>query len=383
MSQKAKVSVFYKPREKPKIWNVDIPTVHDDMGIIEIKACGVCGTDVHMWEGKWPTQLPWPITLGHEIAGIVLKLGKNIKEDYVGNEIKEGDKVTIPPVIPCGKCYYCKHYPTRSNKCRNPIYYGHTISASKPPHMWGGWAEKLCIDFKEYPSTTIYKLPNYWPEKLGALVEPLTSCMRALERAYIGSTHAHEGYGLSQTVVIQGSGTIGLLSLVAARESGAKKVIVIGAPEKPRLELCREFGADVTINIQEVEKEERIGKVIEVTKGLGADVVMECAGAPEAVPEGIEMVRDGGVYVEMGQFTDMGSVLTNWNRICSKDLTIVGSWAYTPENIPDAISLIDRCLHKYPWHKIQSHIFRLEPEEILSAIKMAQRWECMKATIVP
>jgi len=110
-------------------------------------------------------------------------------------------------------------------------------------------------------------------------------------------------------VVIQGSGPIGILAVAAAKEIGAGRVICVGAPEEPRLKLAREFGAEATVNIEEIKSpQERIARVRELVGHFGADLVMDCSGHPTAGPEGIEMLRDGGTYVEMGQFTDAGSI---------------------------------------------------------------------------
>ena len=129
--------------------------------------------------------------------------------------------------------------------------------------------------------------------RLGALSEPLTSCIRAFNRA----TRAG-GFSWGDTVVIQGSGTIGILAVAAAQEMGAGRVICIGAPETPRLALARKFGAEATVDIEEVKTPEaRIKAVRDIVGGFGADLVMDCSGHPSAGPEGVEMLRDGGTYV--------------------------------------------------------------------------------------
>ena len=194
------------------------------------------------------------------------------------------------------------------------------------------------VDLDMLPGTKIYKLPDEMPLRLGALSEPLTSCIRAFNRARkIGQ------FPWNATVVIQGTGPIGILAIAAAKEMGAGRVISVGAPEEPRLKLARAFGAEATVNIDELERpEDRINSVRDIVGGFGADLVMDCSGHPTAGPEGIEFLRDGGCYVEMGQFTDAGSIDTNWHRFCTKDLTILGSWAFTANDLPP------RCRHALP-----------------------------------
>ena len=97
--------------------------------------------------------------------------------------LKVGSKVMIPPLMPCGPCYYCVHYPQNANKCLTPVYYGRYLGFDKAPHLWGGWAEYVYVDLDMLPGTKIYKLPDDMSLRLGALSEPLTSCIRAFNRA--------------------------------------------------------------------------------------------------------------------------------------------------------------------------------------------------------
>jgi threonine dehydrogenase-like Zn-dependent dehydrogenase len=300
--QHIRVSTFAGPGAKPVIHSVPWPKIPSKAALIQIGACGVCGTDLHILKGHWPKQLPWPFTLGHELGGVIVEAGSEFKEDFMSKPLKVGSRVMIPPLMPCGRCYYCIHYPESANKCLTPVYYGRYLGFDRPPHLWGGFAEYVYVDLEALPGTKIYKLPDDMPLRLGALAEPLTSCIRAFNRAVrVG------GFKWGDTVVIQGSGPIGILAVAAAQEMGAGRVICVGAPEQPRLELARKFGAEATVDIERYQTAEaRIARVRELVGGFGADLVMDCSGHPSAGPEGIEFLRDGGTYVEMGQFTDGG-----------------------------------------------------------------------------
>jgi len=325
-----RVATFAGPGAEPVIRSVPWPQVPANAALIQIGACGVCGTDLHILKGHWPKPLPWPFTLGHELGGVIVEKGARFTEDFMGKTLGVGSKVMIPPLMPCGQCYYCVHYPEHANKCLTPVYYGRYLGFDKPPHLWGGFAEYVYVDLDMLPGTKVYKLPDDMPLRLGALSEPLTSCIRAFNRAARAG-----GFTWGDTVVIQGSGPIGILAIAAAREMGAARVICVGAPEQPRLELARKFGAEATVNIEEVkDPDERIERVRAIVGGFGADLVMDCSGHPSAGPEGIEMLRDGGTYVEMGQFTDAGSIATSWHRICAKDLNVLGSWGFTANDLP-------------------------------------------------
>ncbi len=238
------------------------------------------------------------------------------------------------------------------------------------------------VDFEMFPATKIYKLPDNMTLLLGSLSEPIACCIRALNRA-----KAVGGFNYGDTVVIQGSGPIGLLMVVAAREMGAGTIIVIGAPEEPRLSLCRDFSADATVCLDDYSTaESRINKVRKLTAKFGAcfgaDLVIDCAGHPTAGPEGVEMLRDGGTYVEMGQFTDAGPIETSWHRICSKDLTIVASWGITADDLPLGVDLLHRSSNRYPWACVQTK-FPLTENGVQEAIECAKTMKCVKATIIP
>jgi threonine dehydrogenase-like Zn-dependent dehydrogenase len=373
-----RVTTFAGPGADPVMREVPWPKVPPKGALIQIGACGVCGTDQHILKGHWPKPLPWPFTLGHELAGVIVEIGSELKTDFMGKPIGVGSKLMLPPLMPCGFCDWCKHYPEQANKCLTPVYYGRYLGFEKPPHLWGGWAEYVFVDLEDLPGTKIYKLPDDMSLLLGSLSEPLTSCIRAFNRAIKAG-----GFRWNDTVVIQGTGPIGILAIAAAQEMGAGRVIAVGAPEEPRLKLARAFGAEATVNIEEHKTAEaRIKAVRDIVGGYGADLVMDCSGHPTAGPEGIEFLRDGGTYVEMGQFTDAGSIETSWHRICTKDLNVLGSWAFTANDLPLGVEMLYRARDKYPWRSMQT-LFPFTVEGVKGAVAQAMSMKTVKSTIVP
>lgn len=376
--RKIRVATFDGPGADPVIREVPWPKVPPKGALIQIAACGVCGTDQHILKGHWPKPLPWPFTLGHELAGVIVEIGSELKADFMGKPIGVGSKLMLPPLMPCGFCDWCKHYPEQANKCLTPVYYGRYLGFEKPPHLWGGWAEYVYVDLEELPGTKIYKLPDDMSLLLGTLSEPLTSCIRAFNRAVKAG-----GFKWNDTVVIQGTGPIGILAIAAALEMGAGRVIAVGAPEEPRLRLARAFGAEATVDIEEVTSPEaRIRRVRDIVGGYGADLVMDCSGHPSAGPEGMEFLRDGGTYVEMGQFTDAGSIMTSWHRICTKDLNILGSWAFTANDLPLGVEMLYKARDKYPWRSMQT-LFPFTEQGVKDAVSQAMAMKTVKSTIVP
>ena len=373
-----RVTTHAAPGSDPEMRNVPWPDVPPKGALIKIGACGVCGTDQHILRGHWPKPLPWPFTLGHELAGVVVEIGAELKTDFMGKPIGVGSKLMLPPLMPCGHCDWCLHYPETANKCLTPVYYGRYLGFDKPPHLWGGWAEYVYVDLGELPGTKIYKLPDDMSLLLGSLSEPMTSCIRAFNRAVKAG-----GFRWNDTVVIQGTGPIGILAIAAAQEMGAGRVIAVGAPETPRLELARKFGAEATVDIETLTApDERIAKVRDIVGGYGADLVMDCSGHPTAGPEGIEFLRDGGTYVEMGQFTDAGSIETSWHRICTKDLNVLGSWAFTANDLPLGVDMLYQARDKYPWRDMQT-LFPFTIDGVKDAVSQAMAMKTVKSTIVP
>jgi len=269
--QQIRVATYAGPGAQPVIRTVPWPKIPKKAALIKVGACGVCGTDLHILKGHWPKPLPWPFTLGHEIGGVLVEVGSEFREDFMSKPLTVGSKVMIPPLMPCGNCYYCIHYPESANKCLTPVYYGRYLGFDKAPHLWGGWAEYVYVDLDMLPGTKIYKLPDDMSLRLGALSEPLTSCIRAFNRA----TRAG-GFTWGDTVVIQGSGPIGILAVAAAQEMGAGRVICVGAPEAPRLALARKFGAEAADDVaHRLDARFRRGHLFDIDGGFRAELARQ------------------------------------------------------------------------------------------------------------
>jgi len=344
MMKKGKAVILDKPNGEFTIDEEQLPEPKENEILVKQEMCGVCGTDAHMYHGRLPGTR-FPIVLGHECVGIITKLGKDVKVDQTGEAVKEGDRIYIVPGLRCGKCYFCMvlFEPTL---CVNSTAYGFRPFLDQLPHFQGGYAEYI---YMNHPNSTFLKM-HVSPE-IAVLLEPLTIGIHQVDKARL-----HAG----DTAVIQGCGAIGLFTLVAAKETGAHKTIVIGAP-KSRLDLAKEFGADLTINIEEVtDAKERIEMVKSETAGCyGADVVFECTGFPNAISEGIDMLRRGGSYVVAGHFTDVGNVSLNpFLHFTNKQINLIGVWGNDIGHFVRGRPILES--GKYPFFKIISHKLPLE-----------------------
>jgi len=260
-----------------------------------------------------------------------------------------------------------KRQPTR---CLARKAYGISYCADEPPHLHGGYAEYIVLR----PWTAIFRLPE------GLATESVVGAGCALWTVIHGVERMGIGWG--DVVVVQGSGPVGLAAVAVAREAGASRIIVTGGPEH-RLERVRQFGADVTIDIDATApSRDRKGAVLDATPGgFGADVVIECVGHPAAVPEGMEYCRDGGKMLVLGQYGDAGPTPINPHAITRKQLQLQGSWGFEPRHVLGALELLERSAERYPFAATVTHRFGIEQAN--EALQTTREWRSGKSVIVP
>jgi threonine dehydrogenase-like Zn-dependent dehydrogenase len=344
MSRTGRVAILDKPKGAFYIEERPIPEVQPGTILVKQERTGVCGTCVHIYHGRLP-GINYPILMGHEIVGTIDTLGEGVKTDLIGEPLKEGDRVYVLPMLRCGKCYFCSVLGA-STLCTDSGAYGVKPLSEDPLNFTGGYGDYVYL---KHPWSKVLKM-NADPDT-AVLLEPFSIGIHALDRVWVKT---------GSVVAIQGAGAIGLFTLIAAKESGAFKTIVIGAPAS-RLEFAKKFGADVTINIEKIkDTQERIELVKKETIGhYGADVVFECAGVPNAVPEGIDMIRRGGTYVVIGHFSDVGEVPINpFAHLCNKHITLLGVWGGNLPYFVKGKPILES--GKYPFSKMISHKLPLE-----------------------
>ncbi len=351
------------------------PTPASDSLLMKVDELGICGSDKHMYLGRTP--LNFPVIPGHEVVGTVTEIGKdaNSAMNVIGGPIKEGDKITVVPGSKgCGKCYFCLHVPHRPALCTNRTIYGFS-NCSKPPHLTGESSEYTYI----HGNSWVYKVSDEVPEKIRVLTEPAAVATRAVERAFTpGIPQSGAGYGIGDRVAVLGSGPIGLMVVAVLRHTGAGLIIATDIVDS-RLEMAKKMGADVIINAAETTIEERAQQVQDLTNGVGADIVIECAGLPVVFGEAIELVRRGGKVIELGHYCDSGNVEVNPHKICRKDIDIQGVWAYPQIQFETALEFLQRA--NAPLEELVTHYLPLEKFE--EGIKMLGAEGVYKVVIKP
>lgn len=330
--------VLDAPQGSFTVESYDVPVPGAQQFLVRTELAGVCGTDTHIYKGEVP-GIPYPVVLGHEFVGTLDQLGAGVTHDTEGRPVTVGDRVVPMPATPCGHCYECVVQPGPVVNCPNYDVFG--FSDNTQHQLAGGMSE---IVWAHNPRVRFFKTDL--PAEIAVLTEPFATPVHGVQRI---------GIKPGDCVLVQGTGTVGLLAIAAAIASGATRVIATGGPAK-RLEVARAFGADETINIADVRSsDERVQLVRGLTVGgRGVDVAIEAAGVPSSVVEGIRCLRNGGRYCELGHFSDVGEVLMNPHKhLLSNNITLIGSSGYGPLHFIQALRLLER--RAFPYELLVTH----------------------------
>ncbi|MFN3420262.1 MAG: zinc-binding dehydrogenase [Armatimonadota bacterium] len=343
--------------------------------LLRVRMTGVCGTDKHLFlgHGSWS----FPIIAGHELVGEIVEVAEGAADAITvfGGELREGQRVVlVPSSAPCGRCFYCLNYPHRTTLCRNRFVYGFR-RCDEPPHLFGGFAEFLRVQ----PRSFLFVLPDDVPDERAVLTEPTAVALRAVERALSpGIPVIGEGLGIGRRALVIGVGPIGLLVVAVLKTMGVHFIIAADI-SAVRLEWAQKLGASKTVLVHPDEPSEAIRQILALTDGEGADVVFECAGTPSAFLMAIECACRGATVIEVGHFTESGSILLSPHLICRKDLDVRGVWAYPWWQFRDALRFLQTT--KLPVETLITH--RLTLNELPEALKEQLSGDVIKPVIVP
>lgn len=325
---------------------IELPDLGANDARIRTDHTGICGTDVHMYEGEM--EVPYPVVPGHEFSGVVDALGSNVTTDAKGEQLEVGDSVAVVPGITCGECWYCENMPSRPLACSDRDVYGFR-NVEEYPYAHGGMSEYVHLE----EGTSFYRLPDDMDTSLGALAAPMSTGTHGLERAYQpGLPHLREGFGIGKSVAVQGAGPVGLMAMVAADTAGAGQIIALEAvPE--RLELSKEFGATDTVDITDYDSDAELVEAVHdlTVGGVGPDIVLGAAGTAPAVTSAFKLPHNGGTYVEIGHY-HRASVEFDPGDLVQKELDVYGSLAYPPNQFETSIAILDRTREDVPYEKL-------------------------------
>lgn len=337
-----KAIILQEPRKSVFVTDKVMPEItQPDEVLVKVQACGICATDLKMYRGEYSGNLP--VTPGHEFTGEVVAVGSEVKG------FKIGDRVTVDPNEACGACDACRD--AHSTYCDNMAAYGVFTD--------GGLAE-----YAKAHEKGLYKVPDNLPSKVAAFVEPISCAVHGIDKANIQ---------LGDNVVIIGAGTMGQLLLQMAKNTGAAHIIHIDRIAW-KLEVARKYGATEIINNS---IDDPIAKVMEITEGKGADVVIEAVGHPSVLELAMQLVARGGRIVQFGFAAEGAKAQIEPFAILQKEITIVGSWVnpYTYRRALQALASgkvsVDHLItHELPLEDYEKGINLIEtqPEGFMKAI---------------
>jgi L-iditol 2-dehydrogenase len=305
-------------REYKQLELIDLP--QPEIGphdlLIRVKACGICGSDIHGYDGSTGRRIP-PLVMGHEAAGLVEAAGSAVKG------FRPGDRVTFDSTVYCGECFFCLR--GQQNLCDNRQVLGVSCGDYRRN---GAFAE-----FVSVPERICYLLPDNVPFEHAALIEAISVAVHAVSLTPIA---------LNDTAVVVGSGMIGLLIIQSLNLSGCGRIIAIDVDDA-KLKAASQLGAHETINSR---SEDAKARVLALTGGRGADLALEAVGATDPIQTAIDCVRKGGVVTLVGNLSP--KVLIPLQAVVSRQLKLIGSCASNGE-YPTCINLLARgAIHVEP-----------------------------------
>jgi threonine dehydrogenase-like Zn-dependent dehydrogenase len=345
------VAVIPAPNSPVELREVPPPALEQNSALLEVELSEVCGTDVYLHRGLL-TGVPYPLVPGHVSVGRLQKIRGELL-DVNGRHFREGDRITFLDVHrTCNACWYCL-VAKATTRCPHRKVYG--ITYGLDDGLCGGWATHVYLK----PATRCIHIDSD-AETFMAGGCALPTALHAIERGEIR---------IGDTVLILGSGPVGINAILLARMSGALRVLCIGAPQS-RLDAALQAGASKVLNIETHDVAERLDWVMDQTSGRGADVTIEVAGVAEAVVQAMRFTRDAGRVVIVGQYTDHGPVEFNpHSDLNRKHLDLRGCWGSDFSHFYRGVEIVSDKTRAQPWSEMSLTKFGLkDANEALSEV---------------
>lgn len=305
-----KAAVFHGPNDL-RLENLPVPVIAQDQLLLKVEACAICGSDVRTYRFG-ASNITEPVTLGHEIAGTIVEAGRSLTGFF------PGQRVAVAPAIPCGECRYCtRGIETVCDNLRSIGYQFH-----------GGFAEFMAVPFSAIKAGCVNTVPEGLSFAEATLAEPLACAINGQELLNVG---------LDDTVAILGAGPLGCLHADLAKIRGARQVILVDLREQ-RLKLARQFAADVFINAEQENVQE---KVLEETRGVGASVVIVAAASGAAQQQALLLAAKHGRISFFGGLPKTSPFTSiNANLIHYRELFVMGAYGSKPKHNKQALELL-------------------------------------------
>ena len=354
-------------KEHFEIQEYPIPEIGDDDVLVKVEGCGVCGTDAHEFK-RDPFGLI-PVVLGHEGTGEIVKIGKNVTKDSAGKPLGVGDKVVT--------CMIFKDNPDITMFDLNKQNVGgadvYGLLPDDSVHLNGWYADYIVVR----KGSTIFNVSNLDLDSR-ILIEPAAVLIHAVERA-----KTTDILRFNSRVAVQGCGPIGLLCIAVLRTMGIENITAVDGNEQ-RLEFAKLMGADATVNFRNYKDQDSLAAAVKDSfGGYLADFAFQCTGSPVAHSNIYKFIRNGGGLCELGFFINGGDATINPHfDICSKEITVVGSWVYTLRDYATTFDFLKRAKAiGLPLEKLITHKFHLADAN--EALQTNLRQDGLKIAIIP
>jgi len=292
-----------KETGKLVVTEVDDPVPGENEVLVRIECCGICGTDIKLFKGEYSVETP--VIPGHEFSGAVVDTGRKV------SLLRSGDRVVADPNYTCGSCGWCRE--GKTNFCDNAIAYGVTKD--------GGFAEYVCM-----PASSLHRLPEETDHRCASFAEPLSCAIHAIEKS---------GISQGDSVGIMGGGPQGQMLVQLAKLEDAERIIMI-TRSKEKLDMAGTLGATHLVESGRTSSED----VMDITGGLGLDVVVEAVGIPETFETALTLVKRGGKIIVFGLNPDDKKSEIHPFDLTTKEITIAGSWLNPSGTFKRAVNLL-------------------------------------------
>ncbi len=360
-----RVAVIPKPNSPVEIREVPEPALEENSALLDVELSEVCGTDVYLQQGRL-AGVPYPLVPGHVSVGHLSKI-RGTLFDVEGRAFREGERVTFLDVHrTCNACWYCL-VAKATTRCPQRKVYG--ITYGLDDGLCGGWADQIYLK----PGTRCIRI-DADAETFMAGGCALPTALHAVERADIA---------IGDTVLVLGSGPVGINAIILSLMRGALRGLCIGAPNH-RLEVASAAGAAHVLNFESTDEPDRLEWVRERTNGRGADVTIEATGAPDAVVQAMRFTRDAGRVVVVGQYTDHGPASFNPHLdLNKKHLDVRGCWGSDFSHFYRGVQLVSDAARSEPWTKLRKNLSRYGLAEANEALADVSEGRILKALIDP
>ncbi|MCY3911996.1 MAG: alcohol dehydrogenase catalytic domain-containing protein [Chloroflexi bacterium] len=316
-----------EPRDFP------LPEIGGDDGLLRVELAGICGSDIHHWDGHSVVIRKVPALLGHEIVGRIEQAGAAAAARW---QVAAGDRVIVEASFGCGRCEWCRR--GSYQMCADEQGYGGRLSAADPPHLWGAYGQFLYLP----PRARVHRVSEQITPEVGVVVGAvLANGIRWVQT--LGNT------GIGDTVVIFGPGPQGLACTIAAHAAGAGQIIVVGlARDRARLELARDFGATDVL----VASDSTVAEIAALTGGRLADVVIDVTASAGAASQAASVVRPLGTFVMAGS-KGGAPVELPWDRLVAGEIRVLGVNSHETQAVRAAVQLAES--GRYPLERMLTH----------------------------